>query len=107
MKYLTRKDELLLLAALRLGENAYLVTIMEQLNNTTEKNWSFGNVFVTLDRLHNLGYLETTIGKPHSRRGGKAIKYYRLTTEGFEALKKVKLIQDQMWKGLHSAVFER
>ena len=79
MKYLTRKDELMLLAILKLGDNAYLVKLREYLNKNTDKKWSIGNVFVTLERLEELGYISPHVGEPTSKRGGKAIKYYYVT----------------------------
>ena len=40
MKYLTRQEELILLAVFQLKENAYLVTIRTFLKKYTGKNWS-------------------------------------------------------------------
>ena len=105
MKYLTRKDELLLLSILRLGVEASLVKLREYLNNSTNKNWSIGNVFVSLDKLEDLGYIRPNLGEPTSRRGGKAVKFYTVTDAGLKALKETKEMQDGMWEGLHEAVF--
>ena len=107
MKYLTRKEELLLLAVLQLRESAYLVTIREFLNRHTAKKWSVGNVYVPLDRMQKMGYLEAYIGEPTAIRGGKAIKYYRLTSAGKKALAGIKKVQDVMWKNVSDMALEK
>ncbi|MFC1476848.1 PadR family transcriptional regulator [candidate division KSB1 bacterium] len=105
MKYLTRKDELMLLAVLRLDNNAYLVSLRDLLNKSTRKKWSIGNIFVSLEKLEEFGYIQSTIGEPTAKRGGKAIKFYTVTGDGLNALKVAKSIQDEMWDGLHDVIF--
>lgn len=107
MKYLTRKEELVLLAICRLDEGAYLVNIREHLNTYTDKKWSVGNVYVPLDRMHKLGYLDSYTGNPTTKRGGKAIRYYKLTQKGIKALVEIKKIHDVMWTGLNHPAFEK
>ena len=98
--YLTRKEELILLAVFKLGESASLVKIRELLNISTGRKWTVGNVYVPLDRMTKLGYLETSVGKPTSRRGGKAVKYYSLSREGKEMLAELKRVYETMWEGI-------
>ena len=107
MKYLTLKDEVLLLSILRLKDEAYLVKIREYLNFNTDKKWSVGNVFVSLSKLESLNYIMPRIGEPSAKRGGKAIKFYDITYEGFEALRSTKSMQDELWDGLHNIVFNK
>ncbi len=99
-KYLTRKEELILLSVFRLGNGASLVNVREQLALSTGSSWSVGNVYVPLDRLNRLGFLETRIGDPTARRGGKAVKYYLLTRKGKKALADLKKVHDTLWEGL-------
>ena len=105
MKYLTRKEELILLAVFRLKEGAYLVSIRKYLNKNTDRKWSVGNVYVPLDRMEKAGYLESYIGEPTVKRGGKAIKYYRLTKVGVAALEEIKKVNDVMWQGLDELAY--
>ena len=105
-KYLTRKEELILLTVFRLGEAASLVNVREQLTQSTGRAWSVGNVFVPLDRLSRIGFLETRIGQPTARRGGKAVKYYLLTKLGRKALADLKRVHDTLWKGLPDLALE-
>ena len=107
MNFLTRKEELILLAVLRLGESASLVRIREYLAESTGQKWSVGNVYVPLDRMSRLHYLETRIGVPTSFRGGKAVKYYRLSQKGTEALAALRKLNKTMWAGLSGLIFEK
>lgn len=105
--YLTRKEELILLAVYKLGESASLVKIREILNVSTGREWTVGNVYVPLDRMSKLGYLETRHGEPTSRRGGKAVKYYFLSHEGKEALAELKRVHDTMWNEISDPALEK
>jgi DNA-binding PadR family transcriptional regulator len=98
--YLTRKEELILLAVHKLGDSASLVKVREILNVSTGHEWTVGNVYVPLDRMTKLGYLEARVGEPTARRGGKAVKYYALTRQGKESLAELKRVHDTMWEGV-------
>ena len=105
MKILTRKDELMLLAILRLKDEASLVRLREHLIEHTGKKWSIGNVFVSLDKMEQLGYVHVRLGEPSAKRGGKAVKFYNASKDGLKALREAKAMQDGMWEGVHEIVF--
>lgn len=105
MEYLTRKDELMILSILKLGKEASLVKLRALLNSNTNKKWSIGNVFVSLERLENLGFVFTKMGEPTGKRGGKRVKYYFVSRAGMEVLQETKKMQDGMWEGLNDVVF--
>jgi PadR family transcriptional regulator PadR len=105
--YLTRKEELILLAVHKLGGKAGLVRVREILNVSTGHEWTVGNVYVPLDRMMKLGYLEARVGEPTARRGGKAVKYYHLSRQGKEALAELKRVHDTMWKGVTDPALEK
>lgn len=103
MKYLTRKEELLLLAIIKIRNSASLVSIRGVLKNSTGEEWSVGNVYVALDKLEKAGLLSCSVGEPTSKRGGKAVKFYRLTDLGFQALERNKKVADLMWHEYYAA----
>ena len=103
MKFLTRQEELILLAVYQLKDKAYLVTIREYLMEITGKSWSVGAVYVPLDRLRQFGYLDTRIGEPNAKRGRNQIKYYRLTKKSYEALDELKKVHETLWSGFVNA----
>jgi len=73
---------LILLAVLRRGDDAYGITIREELEGETSRTLTLGSVYKTLGRLEGKGLLETRVGLPTQERGGRRKKLYRLTLAG-------------------------
>ena len=99
-KFITRPEELIMLAVWHLEGNAYLVTIREFLTKMTGKEWSVGAIYVPLDRLSKLGYVEGTFGGATAERGGRSKKYYTLTKAGVKALGEIQRVHQAMWQGI-------
>lgn len=106
MKLLTRHEEHVLLTILKLGDNAYLVTIKKYLEDYTSKDLSLGTLYVSLQRLGKMGYVRHYFGEATSKRGGKAIRYYSLTKAGLRALEKARQIQESLWNGFSQLAFK-
>jgi DNA-binding PadR family transcriptional regulator len=85
MAYPGEFELLVLLAILRLGEDAYGVTLRRELEKETSRTLSLGSVYKTLGRLEGKGYLRTRIAPPTRERGGRRKKLYDLTPTGLEA----------------------
>ena len=79
-------EQLILLALLRLGENAYGATIHHELQKRTGREVSISAVYTTLDRLEEKQMVSFRIGEPTPRRGGRRKKFYRMEAQGAEAL---------------------
>jgi PadR family transcriptional regulator PadR len=107
MKYLTRKEEMILLAVFKLEEGASLVKIREQLTASTGHGWTVGNVYVPLDRMNRLGYLESRVGDPTAQRGGKAVKFYRLSKKGKDALMELRKVHNKLWAGIPEMAWKK
>ena len=99
MKTLSRADEILLLAILRLKENAYGVTIKKEVHRSTGKKLTFGSIWVSLDILHRKGYIRKHMADPIPQRRGRPKIYYTLTSTGIEALKRTRDLQESIWDG--------
>ena len=97
MKLLSRPEEIFLLAIWKLEDNAYAVTIRDKVKELTGKTWSFGAVFITLERLTNKKYLRSKLSSPTKKRGGRSKRLYSLTTQGKEALIEIRKLQESIW----------
>ena len=97
MKILTKPEELLLLAVCNLKKEAYGVAILKYVSEKTGAEWSIGSIYVPLDRLARLGYVESYMGEPTSQRGGKRKRYFKITKQGMNMLQENKRIHDAMW----------
>jgi len=100
MKLTSRNDELMLLAVWRLQSDAYAVSIREEVQRMTGKQWSFGSVFVTLDRLTRKGHLRSELGDPTPERGGKRKRFYKLSASGRRALIEIRRLEESIWEGV-------
>ncbi|MEO7146108.1 MAG: PadR family transcriptional regulator [Bryobacteraceae bacterium] len=78
-------EYLLLAAAVRLNEDAYGVTIRQQIEDATGRRCSIGALYTTLDRLETKGFLKTWMGDPSPQRGGRAKRLVRVTAKGIQA----------------------
>ena len=106
MNILSRSDEILLLAILRLKDNAYGVTIVKEVEKSTGKKLKLGGLWVSLDILARKGFIEKSIGDPTPKRGGRRKIYYTLTPEGLKALVRVYEFNLSLWKGMREVVKE-
>lgn len=97
MKSLSRIEEALLLAILKLGDNAYGVSIRKQIYEDTREEWSFASIYTPLDKLKRQGLVKKVKGESLPIRGGKSKYYYHVTEEGKKILKKAWEKQQKMW----------
>lgn len=100
MKYLSRPEELILLAVWKMKEKPYGVNIRNFIMELTGKYWSIGSIYVPLDRLENRGCLTSRLADPTPERGGKRKRYYELTKEGLEQLDEIRKIYQTVWKNM-------
>lgn len=100
MILLSRAEEIILLAVYKLRENAYGVTVREQVKNDIRRYWPFGVVYKTLKKLKAKGYVIKIASEPVPERGGRTRYYYKITPEGVSALEKILNIHSAIWGGI-------
>jgi PadR family transcriptional regulator PadR len=100
MYNLTKHEELILLAVLKLGENSYIVTLRRHIKEITGKSINYGSLCNTLSALIRKGYIKSRESDPLPKQGGRRKVLYSLTPEGKRALKKAYDIQQRAWEGL-------
>jgi PadR family transcriptional regulator PadR len=106
MKLLSRNEEIILLAVWRLKDNAFGISLRDQVSEATGYQWTLGAVYVPLDKLARKGYIDKSYGPPTARRGGRSKVLYHLTPKGRAALRQVREIQTSLWKGIPGHAFE-
>jgi len=90
--HLGRFEHLLLLAVIRLGDDAYGMTIRRELAEHTGREISVGAIYTALSRLEDRGYVQSKLGEPTPERGGKAKRYYRVLPAGKKAVVKAQSV---------------
>lgn len=79
-------EHLVLLALVRLGDNAYGMTVRREIEARTGRDLSIGAIYATLERLEAKGYIRSEIGEPTAERGGRGKRIFRLEARGEGAL---------------------
>jgi DNA-binding PadR family transcriptional regulator len=95
-------EHMVLLAVLRLGDGAYGVAIMDELERTAGRNSSRGATYMVLDRLETKGLLESHLGEPAAERGGRAKKFVTVTPEGLDAVRRSQTALRELGRGLEA-----
>jgi DNA-binding PadR family transcriptional regulator len=86
---LTDREQLVMLAAMRLGDEAYAVSIQDEIEARTGIVLRHGSVYEALERLARRGYLTSFHGDPTPERGGRAKRFVVVTAAGKRALDEV------------------
>ena len=97
-------EQLVLLAVLRLGDEAYAVPIRALIKREAGVEVSRGTVYVTLERLEGKGYVTSWFSDPQAVRGGKARRIFRLKPHGVAAIRAAKWAMDRLSAGTILAV---
>lgn len=100
MKVLTRAEEILLLSILRLKDNAFALTILKEIKQSTGKKLTIGSLWVSLDSLYKKGYIDKRMAEEAPTKGGRKKVYYSLTPSGAKALRNAREFQKSLWKGV-------
>ena len=103
---MTKREELgslehiVLLAVMRLGEDAYGITVRREIETNTGRDLSIGAVYATLVRLESKGFVTSFAGEPTAERGGRAKRYFRVTANGKTVLRNAHEIIMKMSAGI-------
>ena len=81
-------EQLVLFAALRLGDESYGAAIQREISDRTGRDVSLNAVYTTLDRLETKGLVRSWTGAPTPERGGRRKKHYALLSAGRAALRR-------------------
>jgi DNA-binding PadR family transcriptional regulator len=93
-------EQLVLLAILREGSDAYGVTIRAAIVAESQRDVSLAAVYKTLTRLEEKGFVLTRVGDPTPERGGRRKRYYSITAAGRRSLRQSVEVLQRMARGL-------
>jgi PadR family transcriptional regulator PadR len=91
---------LVLLALIRLGDDAYGVPISNEIEASSGRSVSIGSIYITLDRLERKGLVSSTLGEPTAARGGRAKTYFRTTAKGLREVRQARRTLMRLWRGV-------
>ena len=94
-------QNLTLLAVARLRDQAVSKRIRHELEEVAGRSVSVSTVFVTLTRLEDQGLLRSEKGEAPAR-GGRRMKIFELTPDGWEAVREARAASERLWEGLEA-----
>jgi DNA-binding PadR family transcriptional regulator len=98
--YLTDFELMILLAILRIGDEAYGVPIAREIESTGGRTVLLGAVYAALDRLEANGMVASVVGDPTPARGGRAKRFFRVTPDGVKAVRQTQRALTRLWTGV-------
>ena len=98
--YLGEFEHIVVLALLRLGDQAYGVTVRQEIETRINREVSIGAIYATLDRLEMKGYVKSQLGGSTPERGGRAKRFFRVTAKGVAAVNRTHRALQSMTEGL-------
>ena len=104
---LNETEQLVLLALAHLGDEAYGVTVRNEIESRSGRSVSIAAVYAALDRLEREGHARSRLSAPTPERGGRSKKHFTLTARGASALREARRMMDQMWAGVGRLPGER
>lgn len=88
-----------LLALLRLGEDAYTAPIVAELEERASRPTTLAAVYIVLRRLEEKGLVRSELRDP-GPEGGRDRRYFEVTDEGVERLRRARRAYERLWDGL-------
>ena len=107
MDYLSKAEEMVLLAIWRLKDKAYGVSIRRQILKDTGKDYTYGTLYGLLRQLAHKDYVGMIKGDPTPEKGGRSKTFFRITPEGVQAIKDALKLHQRLWKDTDEFSFDK
>ena len=102
--YLGEFEQMLLLVAMQLGDDAYGARLGQELEERVGRRVSRGSIYVTLDRLESKGAITSRMSDPVAERGGRPRRLISVTDAGRAQLSRSRQALLKLWDGLEGAI---
>lgn len=98
--YLSQLELMILLAVLRIRENAYGMSIAREIEQRSGREVALAGIYAALERLEEKGLVRSARGAPTPERGGKARIYFDVTATGVKAVRSAHATFSRLSAGL-------
>jgi DNA-binding PadR family transcriptional regulator len=96
-------EQLVLLAILRVGDGAYTVPVIQEIEDQTGRKTSHAAVYIALKRLEEKGLVTSRLADSTPERGGRGKRIYEVNTATRRVLQESRDALLRMWDGLEVA----
>ena len=98
--YLGEFEQVVLLAILRLGDQAYAIPVRQEIEDRTGRSVARGALYTALERLEAKKCLRSRMSDPLPERGGRSRRYFSVTPAGLAAVRASRRSLLNLWQGL-------
>jgi DNA-binding PadR family transcriptional regulator len=98
--FLGEFEQMVLLAVLQQGEEAFALEVRQELERSAGRAVSRGAFYTTLDRLERKGFVRWEERLPRDSRRSAPLRHFEVTAEGIEALRTSRRALETLWRGL-------
>jgi PadR family transcriptional regulator PadR len=98
--YLGSFELMVLMALIRLGDDAYGVPIAHEIERHLEREVALGSVYAALARLEERRLVTSVLGEPTPERGGRAKRYFRITARGIRQVRDTQGVLVKLWNSI-------
>ena len=99
-------EQMVLLAILQLGDEAFALSVIHELDRRAGRPVSRGALYKTLERLEEKGLVEWDVEETIPGRGGHPRRLFRVTRSGIATLKVSRNTLLRLWEGLEGVLGE-
>jgi PadR family transcriptional regulator, regulatory protein PadR len=93
-------EHIVLLAILRLGDDAYAIPIRREIEERTGRSVARGALYTALERLETKECLQSRMSEPLAERGGRSRRYFTVTRVGLAEIRNWRRSMLRLWQGL-------
>jgi DNA-binding PadR family transcriptional regulator len=93
-------EQVVLLAILRLDDEAFALSVVRELDRQAGRRVSRGALYTTIERLADKGLVDWDVEDATPARGGHARRRFRVTSSGVGALRLSRDTLHRLWDGL-------
>src|SRR5262245_61835452 len=97
---LSNFELMVMLALIRLGDEAYGVPISEEIEEHSGQEVAIGSSYAALERLEKRGFVVSKVGESTPERGGRAKRYFNVTGKGMKVVRDTQRTLLRLWEGL-------
>ncbi|MEO1258503.1 MAG: helix-turn-helix transcriptional regulator [Bacteroidota bacterium] len=98
--YLGEFQEIVLMVILILKDNAYGVTIQQEIKDRVGRSISRGALHTALVRLEEKGFIHSSMSGAEAVRGGRRKRFYTVTNTGRAAVEEARNLREQLWQAI-------
>jgi DNA-binding PadR family transcriptional regulator len=95
--HLGELEELVLLTVGILDQEAYGVSVLEEIKNQTGRKVNISAIHTVLNRLEEKGFLDSQMGGATEERGGRRKRLFRISASGRTAITEIRTLRNKLY----------